>query len=52
MTQYNEKMDILTYMVENGLVVATDLDSICNSLTLEQVKGLCKALMGDVFDEE
>lgn len=48
---FNEKMDVLQYMIENGYhLMNRTMDEMIEDFTLEQLQGFCKAFMGE--DEE
>lgn len=48
MKDYNEKCEILAYMVENGYHLMTrTMDDYCRDFSLEDIKRFCARFMGE-----
>lgn len=48
MKDYNEKCEILAYMVENGYCLANRMmDDYCRDFSLEDIRYFCKCFLGE-----
>ena len=48
MKEYEEKMDILMYMIENGYhLMGWTMDEFCEAFSLEDLRRFCARFMGE-----
>jgi hypothetical protein len=48
MKDYNEKIEILAYMVENGYCLMNrTMDDFCRDFSLEDIRNFCACFMGE-----